>query len=70
MKGPVKDKLKRFGFFSRLGDLRFFATTGEAVNRYLESHSVEWVDWEDRAGASVREGAPNARTSLPAGSLA
>ena len=48
MKGPVKDKLKRFGLFSRLGEQRFFVTLGEAVNRYLESQSVEWVDWEDR----------------------
>jgi high affinity sulfate transporter 1 len=48
MKGPVKDKLKRFGLFSRLGEQRFFATIGEAVGRYLESESVVWVDWEDR----------------------
>jgi high affinity sulfate transporter 1 len=48
MKDPVKDKLKRFGLFARLGQERFFATTGEAVTRYLESQPVEWVDWEDR----------------------
>jgi high affinity sulfate transporter 1 len=48
MKDPVKDKLKRFGLFSRLGEGCFFATTGEAVSRYLESQRVEWVDWEDR----------------------
>jgi len=48
MKDPVKDKLKRFGLFSRLGEERFFATLGEAVNRYVEAHDVEWVDWEDR----------------------
>ena len=48
MKDPVKDKLKRFGLFSRFGEQRFFATLGEAVARYLESHAVEWVDWEDR----------------------
>jgi MFS superfamily sulfate permease-like transporter len=52
MKGPVKDKLKRFGLFARLGEECFFATTGEAVGRYLESHSVVWVDWEDRAGGA------------------
>ena len=50
MKDPVKDKLKRFGLFSRLGEKRFFATLGEAVSRYLESHPVAWVDWEDCAG--------------------
>jgi MFS superfamily sulfate permease-like transporter len=48
MKGPVKDKLKRFGLFHRLGADLFFPTIGEAVNRYLERHGVEWVDWEDR----------------------
>jgi high affinity sulfate transporter 1 len=47
MKGPVKDKLKRFGLFSKLGDHRFFATVGEAVSRYIASQSVVWVDWED-----------------------
>jgi MFS superfamily sulfate permease-like transporter len=48
MKGPVKDKLKRFGLFSMLGEEHFFATLGEAVARYLESQPVDWVDWEDR----------------------
>jgi MFS superfamily sulfate permease-like transporter len=48
MKDPVKDKLKRFGLFARLGEERFFATVGEAVSSYLKSHQVEWVDWEDR----------------------
>jgi MFS superfamily sulfate permease-like transporter len=48
MKDPVKDKLKRFGLFARLGEGAFFPTMGAAVNRYLETHEVEWVDWEDR----------------------
>jgi len=48
MKDPVKDKLKRFGLFTRFGEQTFFATLGEAVNAYLETHPVEWVDWEDR----------------------
>ena len=48
MKDPVKDKLKRFGLFNRLGEDTFFATIGQAVNKYLETHPVEWVDWEDR----------------------
>lgn len=48
MKDPVKDKLKRFGLFSHFGENTFFATIGEAVNGYLETHHVEWVDWEDR----------------------
>lgn len=52
MKDPVKDKLKRFGLFSRLGEQRFFATLGEAVRRYLVSQHVVWIDWEDRARES------------------
>jgi len=48
MKDPVKDKLKRFGIFTRLGEQNFFATVGEAVSAYLAKHRVEWVDWEER----------------------
>ncbi len=50
MKDPVKDKLKRFGLFRRLGEKRFFATVGEAVARYVEAEGVAWEDWEDRKG--------------------
>ena len=48
MKDPVKDKLKRFGLFTRFGEQSFFATVGEAVSAYGATHPVEWVDWEDR----------------------
>jgi high affinity sulfate transporter 1 len=48
MKDPVKDKLKRFGLFTLLGERTFFATLGEAVSAYLAAHPVEWVDGEDR----------------------
>ena len=48
MKDPVKDKLKRFGLFARLGEETFFPTLGAAVNSYLKTHPVDWVDWEDR----------------------
>lgn len=34
MKDPVKDKLKRFGLFTRLGERAFFPTLGEAVVAY------------------------------------
>jgi MFS superfamily sulfate permease-like transporter len=46
MKDPVKDKLKRFGVFTRLGEDMFFPTIGEAVSAYLTRHQVEWKDWE------------------------
>ena len=47
MKDPVKDKLKRFELFARLGENTFFGTIDEAVSAYLASHPVEWMDWED-----------------------
>jgi len=47
MKDPVKDKLKRFGLFKRLGEETFFATLEEAVRAYLATHPVEWADWEN-----------------------
>jgi high affinity sulfate transporter 1 len=48
LKDPVKDKLKRFGLFPQIGEKSFFPTIGVAVSSYLESHKVDWVDWEDR----------------------
>ena len=38
MKGPVKDRLKRYGLFGELGVENFFPTIGQAVDRYLEVH--------------------------------
>jgi MFS superfamily sulfate permease-like transporter len=48
MKDPVKDKLKRFGLFARLGEETFFPTLGSAVSSYLATHPVDWQDWQDR----------------------
>ena len=48
MKDPVKDKLRRFGLFGRFGEDNFHATIGEAVHAYRDTHSVEWVDWQER----------------------
>ena len=47
MKDPVKDKLKRFGVFARLGEEMFFPTVGEAVTAYLARNQVEWKDWQE-----------------------
>ena len=49
LKDPVKDKLKRFGLFTQLGERVFFPTLGAAVSAYLEVHPVDWVDWEERS---------------------
>jgi MFS superfamily sulfate permease-like transporter len=48
MKGPVKDKLKRFGLFARFGEHTFFPTIGTAVDAYLKAHPVDWQDWEEQ----------------------
>ena len=40
MKDPVKDKLKRFGLFTRFGEENFFATLEEAVNAHTEGSSA------------------------------
>jgi high affinity sulfate transporter 1 len=42
MKDPVKDKLKRFGLFARLGETVFFPTIGTAVDSYLANYSVDY----------------------------
>jgi len=44
MKDPVKDKLKRFGLFARLGEQTFFTTIDEAVSAYRESHALDEND--------------------------
>jgi high affinity sulfate transporter 1 len=53
MKDPVKDKLKRFRVFKKLGEDLFFPTIGEAVKAYLKVSGVEWVDWEDRSDSDL-----------------
>ncbi|MDD4356690.1 MAG: sodium-independent anion transporter, partial [Smithellaceae bacterium] len=38
MKDPVKDRLKCYGLFNRLGTENFFPTIEQAVERYLTLH--------------------------------
>lgn len=47
LKDPVKDKLRRFGLLAKFGEDAFFPTVGAAVGTYLDTHDVDWVDWED-----------------------
>jgi high affinity sulfate transporter 1 len=49
MKGPVKDRLKRYGLFNKLGSENFFPTIEQAVTGYLAVHQVEWSEPEDDA---------------------
>lgn len=54
MKDPVKDKMKRFGLFKRLGEQTFFATIGEAVSAYRTSHAgIAGDDSEDALSESL-----------------
>ena len=47
MKDPVKDKLKRFGLFARLGETAFFPTIGTAVDSYVANYQVDDRERED-----------------------
>jgi high affinity sulfate transporter 1 len=47
MKDPVKDKLRRFGLYTRF-EKRFFATLGEAVHAYLDAHPAEAAEYAKR----------------------
>jgi high affinity sulfate transporter 1 len=49
LKGPVKDRLRRYGLYDQVGAEHFFPTVGTAVDGYLAATGVEWVDWEDRS---------------------
>ena len=40
LKDPVKDKLKRFGLFSLIGEKHFFPTIEAAVRSYLQDHAI------------------------------
>jgi high affinity sulfate transporter 1 len=47
MKGPVKDRLRRYGLFDQIGGHHFYATVGVAVRSYVHDQGVEWRDWEE-----------------------
>jgi hypothetical protein len=45
----VKDKLKRFGLFERIGEAFFFATIGAAVDAYQAAHDGHWTSGTEGA---------------------
>lgn len=49
LKGPVKDRMQRYGLYERVGPRAFHSTLGRAINAYVRDSGVEWLDWEDRA---------------------
>ncbi len=54
LKDPVKDKLKRFGLYDRIGEAFFFATIGAGVDAYQVAHGGRWRT--EAEGASFHEG--------------
>ena len=56
LKGPVKDRLRAYGLYDRIGDARFFPTLGTAINAYLRETGTKWTDWSDDRGQRNRQG--------------
>ena len=48
LKGPAKDRLRRYGLYDRIGSDHFYATVGSAVRHHVDQSGVRWQDWEDR----------------------
>jgi MFS superfamily sulfate permease-like transporter len=42
LKGPVKDKFRRFGLVDLLGEATLFRTIEAAVRSYQAQHAVDW----------------------------
>jgi MFS superfamily sulfate permease-like transporter len=49
MKGPVKDRLDRYGLLDPIGRDRFHPTIGVGVHKFVDETGVRWVDWEDES---------------------
>jgi MFS superfamily sulfate permease-like transporter len=48
LKDPVKDRLRQYGLFERIGEAHVYPTLGSVVDGYVEATGVEWIDWEER----------------------
>jgi high affinity sulfate transporter 1 len=55
LKGPVKDRLRRYGLDTRFGRDRFYPTIGTAVSDYVTRTGTTWTDWTDER-APLRRG--------------
>lgn len=47
LKGVVRDRLRDYGALEILGRDSFAPTVGNAVNRYRQSYTVDWKDWDE-----------------------
>lgn len=48
LKGPVRDKLRRYDLVEQVGEQRFYPTIGLAVHAHVDEHGIDWRDWDDR----------------------
>ena len=48
LKGPVKDRLGRYGLLDVIGRAHLYPTLGTAVDAYIQATGVTYVDWEER----------------------
>jgi MFS superfamily sulfate permease-like transporter len=56
LKGPVKDRLRRYGLDTRFAQDRFYPTIGTAVSDYVTRTGATWTDWTDVRAARQRSG--------------
>jgi high affinity sulfate transporter 1 len=52
LKGPVKDRLLRYGLGARFHQGDFYPTIGTAVSGYVAATGTPWVDWTDEPEAT------------------
>jgi hypothetical protein len=60
LKGPVKDRLLRYGLGARFHQGDFYPTIGTAVSGYVAATGTPWVDWTDEPEATGAAMPPDA----------
>jgi MFS superfamily sulfate permease-like transporter len=66
LKGHVKDRLRVYGIYDRLGADHFHPTIGITVKAYLAAHpEVTWLDWEDDPASNGSPGGGRPVTGRP-----
>jgi hypothetical protein len=54
LKGPVKDRLARYGLETRFQPGDFYPTIGTVVSDYVASTGTSWTDWTDERASPSR----------------
>jgi len=61
LKGPVKDRIRRYGLGARFGPERFYPTIGTVVSDYVARTGTDWRDWTDVAEPPPSRPDPSSR---------